>query len=203
MSMKRRELLRLLATGTVFQLAPPQLLVVLGEARALLASQSSARTLNTHQEATVKAMAEAILPRTETPGAADVGASEFIDLILTEWSEEADRKRFLAGIADVDARSNSLFGKDFVDCQTVQQSQILVDLGEKMARDVARVNDQRVPEGEFPVDTNFYAMMRRLILTAYYTSEAGATEELHFEIIPGSYEGCPTEHSGKEAPKQP
>lgn len=95
-----------------------------GEARALLASQSHARTLNAHREATVKAMAEAILPRTETPGAADVGASEFIDLILTEWSEEADRKRFLAGIADVDARSNSVFGKDFVDCQTVQQSQI-------------------------------------------------------------------------------
>ena len=200
--MKRRELLRLLATGTVFQLAPRQLLVVLGEARALLASQSHARTLNAHQEATVKAMAEAILPRTETPGAADVGASEFIDLILTEWSEEADRKRFLAGIADVDARSNSVFGKDFVDCQTVQQSQILVDLGEKMARDVARVNDQRVSEGEFPVDTNFYAMMRRLILTAYYTSEAGATEELHFEIVPGRYEGCATDRAEKQEPKQ-
>lgn len=200
--MKRRELLRLLATGTVFQLAPRQLLVVLGEARALLASQSPARTLNAHQEATVKAMAEAILPRTETPGAADVGASEFIDLILTEWSEEADRKRFLAGIADVDARSNSVFGKDFVDCQTVQQSQILVDLGEKMARDVARVNDQRVSEGDFPVDTNFYAMMRRLILTAYYTSEAGATEELHFEIVPGRYEGCATDRAEKQEPKQ-
>jgi hypothetical protein len=201
--MKRRELLRLLATGAAFQLAPSELMVVLGEARALLASQSSARTLNAHQEATVKATAEAILPRTDTLGAADVGAAAFIDLVLTEWYDEADRKRFLAGIADVDARSNTIFGKDFVDCLTIQQSQILVDLGEKMARDIARANDQRVPEGEFPVDTNFYAMMRRLTLTAYYTSEAGATEELHFEIIPGSYEGCATEHRGEEAPKQP
>jgi hypothetical protein len=201
--MKRRELLRLLATGAVFQLAPRQLMVVIGEARALLASQSSVRMLNVHQEATVKAMAEMILPRTDTPGATDVGATAFIDLVLTEWYEEVDRKLFLAGIADVDARSHTLFGEDFVDCQAIQQSQILVDLGEKMASDVARVNDQRVPEGEFPADTNFYAMMRRLTLTAYYTSEAGATEELHFEIVPGSYEGCATEHSGKETPKQP
>src|ERR1700739_4352592 len=105
--MKRRELLRLLATGTVFQLAPRQLMVVLGEARALLASPSAARTLNVHQEATVKAIAEMILPRTDTPGSADVGAAAFVDLVLTEWYDEADRKHFLAGIADIDARSNT------------------------------------------------------------------------------------------------
>ena len=199
--MKRRELLRLLATGAAFQLAPRQLMVVLGEGRALLAGQSSARTLNVHQEATVKMMAEAILPRTDTPGAADVGATAFIDLVLTEWYDEADRKRFLAGIDDVDARSNAIFGKDFVDCPVIQQSQILVDLGEKMARDIAGLGDQSTPEGEFPVDPDFYAMMRRLTLTAYYTSEAGATKELHFEIIPGSYEGCASEHAEKEEPK--
>jgi hypothetical protein len=33
-------------------------------------------------------------------------------------------------------------------------------------------------------------MLRRLTLTAYYTSEAGATEELHFEMIPGRHAGC-------------
>jgi|SRR5579863_8652532 hypothetical protein len=201
--MKRREILRLLATGAAFQLAPAQWTVVLSEARALLASQSSARTLNVRQESTVKAITEMILPRTDTPGAADVGATAFIDLILTEWYDEADRKRFLAGLADVDARSNALFGKDFLDCQSGQQAQILVDLGEKMARDIAALGDQSTPEGELPIDPDFYAMIRRLTLTAYYTSETGATEELHFEIIPGSYQGCTREHSDSEEPKQP
>lgn len=201
--MKRRELLRLMATGAAFQLAPRQWTVVLGEVRALLASPSSARTLNAHQEATVKALAEMILPRTDTPGAADVGAAAFIDLILTEWFDDADRKRFLAGVDDVDVRSNALFGKGFVDCQPIQQSQILVDLGEKMARDVAALGDQSTPEGDLPVDPDFYVMMRRLTLTAYFTSEAGATEELHFEVIPGSYEGCTSNPSERKEPKQP
>lgn len=200
--MKRRELLRLMATGAAFQLAPRQVMLVLAETRNLLASPSPARTLNTHQEATVNAMAEMILPRTNTPGAADVGATAFIDLILTEWYDEADRERFLAGIADVDVRSNALFGKDFVDCQASQQSQILIDLGEKMARDIAALGDRSTLEGELPVDPDFYAMMRRLTLTAYYTSETGATEELHFEIIPSSYQGCTSEHSENEGPKQ-
>lgn len=201
--MKRRELLRLLATGAAFQLAPAQWTAVLSEVRTLLASQPSVRTLNAHQEATVKALAEMILPRTDTPGATDVGATAFIDLILTEWYDEADRKGFLAGLADVDARCNALFSQAFVDCQAIQQSQILIDLGERMTRDVAGANGSPVSEGKFLVEPNFYVMLRRLTLTAYYTSEAGATEALHFEIIPGSYQGCATGHGEKETPKQP
>jgi|SRR5579862_3671147 len=201
--MKRRELLRLLATGAAFQLAPVEWTAVLSEARILLASQSSARTLNAHQEATVKAITEMILPRTDTPGATDVGAAAFIDLILTEWYDEADRKGFLTGLADVDARSNRLFSKDFADCQAIQKTQILIDLGERMVRDMAGVSESSVPEDKFSVEPNFYLMLRRLTLTAYYTSEVGATEALHFEIIPGTYEGCASGHSEKETPKQP
>jgi hypothetical protein len=113
--MHRREVLRLLAAGSLLQLAPSHLFAVLREAHSLIQSQGSLRSLNAHQHATVQAMAEMIIPRTDTPGASDVGAAEFIDLILTEWYEDAERTRFLSGLADVDSRSQSLFGKDFVD----------------------------------------------------------------------------------------
>ena len=91
--MDRRDALRLLATGAALQLAPRNLLVVLREARAQLVTPVALRTLNPHQDATVKAMAEFILPKTDTPGATDVGAGEFIDLMLTEWYDEQDRAR--------------------------------------------------------------------------------------------------------------
>ncbi|SRR5581483_3421966 len=185
--MRRREVLRLLATGTALQFAPRNLLVTIAHARALLSPPDGLRTLNTHHQATVTAMAELILPRTDTPGAADVGATEFIDLMLTEWYEAPERTLFLNGLDDVDSRSRSLFGKDFTECAPAQQSDILIALGEKMLQQVAAP----VPtdEGYIP-ETNFYAMLRRLTITAYYTSEKGATEELHYEIVPGSYEGC-------------
>jgi Gluconate 2-dehydrogenase subunit 3 len=37
---------------------------------------------------------------------------------------------------------------------------------------------------------NFYSMLRWLTLTAYYTSEAGATQELHYQIIPDRFDAC-------------
>src|SRR5208283_1926214 len=181
--MNRREAIRILATGMVLPLAPGTVMAMLGEARTVVGTAVASRTLNPHQEATVKAMAEMILPRTDTPGATDVGASGFIDLMLTEWYDDSERERFLNGLTDVDRRSQSLFGKDFVDCQALQQAEILVALGAKMAEDGELAPDRGRPLRSSTPRTgeSFYPMLRRLTLTAYYTSEAGATAELKFE----------------------
>jgi hypothetical protein len=198
--MDRREALRLLATGTALQLAPRHLLAVLREARTLLATQAAPRTLNLHQDATLKAMTELILPKTDTPGATDVGVSEFIDLMLTEWYDEPDRTRFLNGLAEVDLRTKALFGKNFVEGSPDQQAEILIWLGEKMTEAAAaRMAGPRPRRRSSQRSSgNFYPMLRHLTLTAYYTSEAGATEALHFQIIPDSHEGCAEVPSAKD-----
>lgn len=192
--MDRRDALRLLATGAALQLAPSNILIVLREARTLLAAPVPLRTLNSHQDATVKAMAELILPKTDTPGATDVGAGEFIDLMLTEWYDEQDRTGFLHGLSEVDRQTKDLFGKTFVEASPDQQAEILAWLGEKMTEEAdamgpARVERRGSSQGS---SASFYPMLRRLTLTAYYTSEAGATEELHFQVIPDSHAGCAT-----------
>src|SRR6202166_3538237 len=130
--MDRRDALRLLATGAALHLSPRTLLAVLREARALLATPVPLRTLNPRQDATVKAMAELILPKTDTPGATDVGAGEFIDLMLTEWYDEQDRTRFLNGLSEVDQRTKDLFGKNFVEDTPDQQAEILAWLGDEV-----------------------------------------------------------------------
>jgi hypothetical protein len=190
--MNRREALRLLASGAALQFAPAKMLAILREARAVIADQTNAapRTLNSHQDATVKAMAEMILPRTETPGAEDVGVSEFIDLMLTEWYAEAERTRFLAGLSNVDAQSQTLFSKDFVECSEIQRGAILNALGEEIMAQAARRDHTLGNETEVVESQNFYSMMRWLTLTAYYTSEAGATQALHYEVIPERHAGC-------------
>src|SRR5437868_13574286 len=95
----RREALQLLMGGAAFQLASPHLFAKLRTARVLLDTQPAPRTLDSHQNATLTAMAELIIPKTETSGATDVGATQFIDLILTEWYIEEERNRFLNGLA--------------------------------------------------------------------------------------------------------
>jgi gluconate 2-dehydrogenase gamma chain len=198
--MNRREALRLLATGTAIQLAPSNLFAVLREARALIGMQTTARTLDPHQYATVTAIAELIIPKTETPGATDVHVGEFIDLIVTEWYNPEERTRFLNGLADVDSRTQSLFGKTFVESSPRQQGEILTALGEQMAEEADALEDHaRQYRGSPPgPNQNFYNMLRGLTLTGYYTSEAGASRELDFQIIPGRYDGCVDGRAGKE-----
>lgn len=195
--MDRREALRLLVASTALPIATPKLFAVLREARAVLGTGTTHGTLNSHQSATVTTIAEMIIPRTETPGAADVGVTAFIDLILTEWCTDEERTRFLMGLADVDARSQRSFDKQFVECSADQRGEILTGLGSAMLD--AGVSSQRKTEIAPEAGKDFYYLLRRLVLTGYYTSEVGATMELNYQIIPDRFDACADVRDGKEA----
>src|ERR1700756_5255148 len=114
--MHRREPLQLLAGAAALPLLSRDAFSLFHQVQDQLRAGSALKTLNPHQDATVTTMAELIIPQTETPGAKAVRVNEFIDLILTEWYDDEDRTKFLAGLANVDTQSRDLFGKDFVDC---------------------------------------------------------------------------------------
>jgi len=190
----RREALRLLASGAALRLVPAKMFAALREARHVVAGAAIFRTLKPDQAAIASAIADLIIPRTETPSASDVGVPQFMDLILTEWYTEEERKFFLDGLAAVDHRTNILFGKGFTACSPDQQSGIMKELGERMEEDAEVLRDNaRAYRGSPPEpENNFYYMFRSLTLTGYYTSEEGATRELNFTIIPESHAGCAT-----------
>jgi gluconate 2-dehydrogenase gamma chain len=198
--MERREVLRLLATGLALQLAPRSLLAALREAHAELRTQTGLRTLDSHQNATVTAISEMIIPRSETPGATDVGVNQFIDLILTEWYSEEERDHFLNGLADVDLRTQSLFEKKFIDCSPRQRAEILAQLGEQMIEEAETVGDHaRAYRGSLPKpENNFYYIMRSLTLTGYYTSQEGAIRELGFQVVPEHYDSCADQQEARK-----
>src|ERR1043166_4520356 len=167
--MDRREALQLLATGAILQLAPAKMAGLLREARAALGTETSFRTLNPHEAATVSLISDLIIPRTETPGASDVGVPQFVDLILTEWYTEDERTHFLHGLAGVDSRTQTLYGKHFTDCSASQHAEILQALGEEMLveAEAGRYSGHRYRGSLSKPDQNFYYMLRGLVLTGY------------------------------------
>jgi hypothetical protein len=148
-----------------------------------LGASAGRRVLDPHQDATVVALTDLIVPATDTPGARAARVNEFIDLLLAEWYDAEDRGRFLAGLAEVDVRARAAFAKDFVAGTPQQQAALLSALDAEAAQWSARAEAERGAEP-------FYRRIRWLTLFGYYTSEIGAGQEQHYAIIPGHYVPC-------------
>ena len=181
--MNRRD--ALLALGGLALLADP----LYAASRSLQARVGRGlQVLGPHQNDTVATIAELIIPATDTPGARAAKVNEFIDLVLAEWFDAADRTSFLEGLADLDARSRELFARDFTASTPEQQTQILTGLDAGLAG--LREAEKNGDNVEANKPQRFFRMMKRLTLLGYYTSEVGATQELHSPIIPGRYDAC-------------
>jgi len=126
--------------------------------------------LSAEQLEFVATIADHIIPETDTPGARAVGVHEFIDAMLAEAYAAEERQRFVAGLADVDRRARSAHGRSFMECPAAEQLAVLETL-------------------DGAADPAFRAL-KELTVVGYYTSEIGATRELHHEPVPGRYDGC-------------
>ncbi len=86
------------------------------------------RTLTAAQVALVAAVADHIIPRTDTPGASDAGVQRFVDALLTDHYRAPERNRFLAGLQGVDVRAMRRYKKKFVATTHSQQHAILTEM---------------------------------------------------------------------------
>src|SRR5215813_5905023 len=188
--MQRREALRIFAAGAVLPAFTPELFRMFRQAQP--PPGYSLRTLTGHWNDTVVAMIDQIIPATDTLGAKGARVNEFIDLILTEWATEEERKHFLDGLANIDKQSNELYGKNFVDASLAQQESQLraIDDIEMANRQYRPRHGNTVPEPDAHMKGRFWIVFKNITLHGYYTSEIGFTQELKLQVIPGAQHGC-------------
>lgn len=206
----RREALRRTALLFGGILSAPTVAAVFAACDARAATER-AGPLSGEQRALIDAIAEQIIPETETPGARGAGVPRFIETMLAEYYSTDQRTHFLAGLADVDARSRRVHGKRFVDCSRREQHDVLAALDREAYHDGAASaakdgrSDDRGRTENATADqrsgdstrakargshTPFFRMMKELTLLGYYTSQVGATRELRYAQVPGRFEGC-------------
>ncbi len=146
------------------------------------------RALTSDQIDLLDALVDRIIPATDTPGARDAGVASFIDKILADWMEAEDRERFLAGLAGIDDQMREVHGVAFGEAAPEQQDALLARLDMEAL--------QARADGADPLP--FFATLKEWTLVGYYTSEAGATEELQWLAAPGRYDGdLPVEEVGR------
>lgn len=132
------------------------------------------------QRAIAHRVADLIIPATDTPGALEAGAGEFIDYTVAVWFEDDERQRFITGLDDLEQAALERFNVSFIALDEAQQIQLL----EKIEQQAAPV-DMFQPVGA----GDFFAQIKELTVAGYYTSQAGATRELKYLPMPGYYDG--------------
>ena len=205
--MNRREALGRIALLMGGTLSAPMVSGVLAGCRGTSGSAYAPQTLTSEQYDLTGALADVIIPPTDTPGAREVGVPEFIDKLMTEWYPAEDRKRFADGLADVDAFARAAHEKPFAELDAEEQAAVVavldreaydydtldLDTGEAAAAlqqgtdALQRVREDQLADHE-PAELPFLRMMKELTVTGYYTSEVGATEELRVNPM-GVYRG--------------
>lgn len=188
--MQRRDALRIFAAGAVLPVFSPELFALIRQAQP--PPGYALRTLTPRLNDTVVAMAEQIIPATDTPGAKGARVNEFIDVILTEWATPDERAHFIAGLEDIDKQSEKLFGKKFADASSEQQLAQLRAIDDTTLADrvVTAHHGNHVPEPDTQLQGNFWEVFKRITVHGYYTSEVGFSQELKLQIIPGAQHGC-------------
>ena len=80
------------------------------------------------QQRTLAALVDRIIPPTDTPGAAEAGVPQFIDMMLAEWYAPEERAAFLAGLAETEQRAQAEAGTAFADLDEEAQTTFVAAL---------------------------------------------------------------------------
>lgn len=171
--MNRRDLLR--AAGSAAALS---LLARHAHAawRRVGAGHGPADGLSEAQLALVAAIADTIIPRTDTPGATDVGVPAWVNLIVSEHYAEAERTPFLAGLDAIDAGARSAAGAPFAQLSPEAKDRIMVVLDR--------------PADRQAMEARAYSRLKGLVVHGYFTSERVQKDVLRTEIMPGRFDGA-------------
>jgi hypothetical protein len=128
------------------------------------------RALGDAGGAQVAALADAILPDTDTPGARAAGVHVFIDLVVADCLPPADRRAFVDGLAAFDAACRTAHGTGVAQTSPA----LLTALLSKAETD----------------GSPFVKTLKALTVHGYGVSRIGATQALAYEDSPGRYRGC-------------
>jgi hypothetical protein len=172
--MHRRDLLRILGATSLLPFVPRDAGAALAFGRRLHHAVGAGRleALTPAEARLVSTISDLIIPRTDTPGAADAEVTAFVDHLLAHWYSDAERDGFLAGLADLERRAGSVFA----------------DLPEKGQIALLEALDG-VQGGPGSAETAF-ATLKSLTVYGYFTSERVVKEVTRDPIIPGRFDGC-------------
>ena len=177
---QRRELLRRAAWVLGGAISAPAALAILQGCSAKdspAALDWTPKFFKGDQAKLMTAIADVIIPKTNTSGALDAGVPAFVDLLMADVYPRDDQERFSAGFAEFEAATKAGSGKSFLEQDAAQRK-----------ASVQRAIDAAL--GAEHEDKPFILVARELTLLGFFTSRVGITENMEYVPVPTAYHGC-------------
>ena len=191
----RREAIRRVALLMGGAVSAPALLGVLAGCSAEPATEAEWKPtfLTQAQALLVAEVAEIMIPRTDTPGAKDVGIPAFIDKMMKDAYPKEEQALFFAGLADFEAQAKREHGRAFLELEPALRTALVKQVHDPAVK-VDQASNLPVAERGRP----FILTMKELTMLGYFISEPGATQVLQYRPVPGAYYACiPLTQAGK------
>lgn len=182
--MQRRDLLRAFGAATALAVIPHDAVAAWARVASGIRPPGG---LTDAQLGLVGAIADTILPRTDSPSATDVAVPAFVDVVVSENYGDTERAVFLTGLDALHTWRPVAAAQTDSTAQPVRDSRAFADLSPDERGPVIDALEHLPRRNEEPART--YWRLKGLVIHGYFTSERVAKDVLHVQVMPGRFDG--------------
>jgi hypothetical protein len=136
--------------------------------------QSFKTSLTFSENAILAEVVETIIPKTNTPGAKELGVHQFVQKMVADCYEPSAQENLTKGVAATEEIAQKTFSKPFVECSAEQRTELL--------NQMSKSSDASAK--------GFFSLVKGLTIRGYMNSEYVMTNITKYELIPGRFHGC-------------
>lgn len=128
-----------------------------------LAGTYAPKFFDAHSYQTLQRLCETIIPAdTDSDGAIEAGAPEFIDLLTSENDEY--QSNLGDGLKWLDSACTTRYGKAYLECAPQQQTELL---------NLIAYKENAVPDPSLKPGVEFFSLLRKMTADGFFTSKIG------------------------------
>lgn len=121
------------------------------------------------------------IPKTDTPGAKELGIPQFVEEMVATIYEDDYRNRFMNNLNEILEKVKKDNGKAFHLLDQEVKNKLVSDWNADAVKTIPLPDDD---------EWGFILLFKELMLVGYCTTEIGATQVLQYEAVPTEYKGC-------------
>lgn len=131
--------------------------------------------LTGEQRLQLQEIVNVMIPKTDTPGAKELGVNKFISTMVADCYEKQVQDEFLAGFQEVEMTSEKMYGNSFMEISGSERTAILCTL--------------EATETAAGKMINFSPFVKGLTIAGFMSSQYVMENHLDYELVPSRFHG--------------